>query len=158
APVVHHLRDNPELNVRIILTGQHRELLSGLLELFELAPEADLQVRSERSPISQIAARVLSGLDPLLAESPPDLLLVQGDTTSAFAAAMAATARNVPVGHVEAGLRTHNVRSPFPEELNRRWIATIAQMHFAPTNRARENLLHEGVSAETIWVTGNTGI
>jgi len=158
APVVHRLRESPETKVRVVLSGQHRELLVGLLELFDLRPEIDLSVMMQDQSVSKTAAAVLSRMDDIFREAKPDLLLVQGDTTTAFAASASAFFHKVPVGHVEAGLRTNDRFNPFPEELNRRWISVAADYHFAPTEHSRQNLLHEGHPASSIHLTGNTVI
>lgn len=158
APVVHRLRRSPDVNVRVIMTGQHKELLVGLLDLFELQPETDLAVMEQDQSVAKTAAAVLARMDTLLREQKPDVLLVQGDTTTAFAAAAAAFFHRVPVGHVEAGLRTDDKFSPFPEEINRRWISVVGDFHFVPTQHARENLLREGHQRQDIYVTGNTVI
>lgn len=158
APVVQRLRGQRDVQVDVILTGQHRELIQDFLEFFDLRPAADLKVMTENQSVASTAAAVLKGMEALFERFQPNLVLVQGDTTTAFAAAASAFFRRIKVGHVEAGLRTNNRFSPFPEEANRRWIATAADLHFAPTESARKNLLREGVPEDSIFVTGNTGI
>lgn len=159
APLIHELRKKKYgFNVRICATGQHRDMLSQALEIFELKPDANLNVMRPAQDLSSLTASILSSVHHELVESPTDLVLVHGDTTTAMAGALAAFYQSVPVGHVEAGLRTHNILSPFPEELNRQQISRIATWHFAPTAQAKENLLAEGVIASQIWVTGNTVI
>jgi UDP-N-acetylglucosamine 2-epimerase (non-hydrolysing) len=159
APVVHELRRQPE-RIRTVLcsTSQHRELLTPLLKLFALAPDYDLGLMRERQSLNALTSRLLAGLERVLREVRPDCVLVQGDTTTAMAAGLAAFHRRIRVAHVEAGLRTRDRHSPFPEELNRRLLASIADVHFAPTEPARAALLAESVPADRIHVTGNTGI
>ena len=158
APLVRTLKETPGIRALTAVTAQHREMLDQVLELFEINPEYDLNLMSPRQTLTEITCRALAGLEQILARVRPDLVLVHGDTTTTFAAALAAFYCGVAVGHVEAGLRTFNKRSPFPEELNRRLTCSLADLHFAPTARARENLLREGVPAEAIFVTGNTVI
>lgn len=158
APVVHALRQHEAFEVRLIATGQHREMLDQVLRLFGLRPDADLNIMTTHQTLTEITLRALEGLDRLLRESPVDVVLAQGDTTTTFVAALAAFYHKIPFGHVEAGLRTYDKYQPFPEEMNRRLTAPIAEFHFAPTETARQNLLQEHIPAERIWVTGNTGI
>ncbi|OYT74903.1 MAG: UDP-N-acetylglucosamine 2-epimerase (non-hydrolyzing) [Armatimonadetes bacterium JP3_11] len=158
APVVHALRRHERFEVRLIATGQHREMLDQVLRLFGLRPDADLSIMTTHQTLTEITLRALEGLDRLLRESPVDVVLAQGDTTTTFVAALAAFYHKIPFGHVEAGLRTYDKYQPFPEEMNRRLTAPIAEFHFAPTETARRNLLQEHIPAERIWVTGNTGI
>lgn len=156
APVIRVLRKNPALHVLVCTTGQHREMLEPVLETFQIRPDVDLQVMTPNQSLSELAARVLTGVDALLAEHAPQFLVVQGDTTTAFASALAAFYRKVPVGHVEAGLRTGNLHSPWPEEANRVLLSRLAAAHFAPTAAAAANLTAEGVEPASIHVTGNT--
>lgn len=159
APVILELARFPQqVEQTIIATGQHREMLQQVLDVFGIAPTHNLDVMLERQTLAQITARVLERLDPLLAEIRPDLLLAQGDTSTTFVASLAGFYRQVPVGHVEAGLRTDNRYDPFPEEINRRLTAVVADLHFAPTERAKENLLREGVPAASVHQVGNTVI
>ena len=158
APVIRMLKTNPNLRVRVISTGQHREMLDQVLEIFGILPDHDLGVMTAGQTLPELTERLLSLLDPVIAEEAPDALLVQGDTTTAFAAALAAFYRRIPVGHVEAGLRTNDRYAPFPEEVNRRLVGVLASWHFAPTERARAALLREGNVDEDIVVTGNTVI
>lgn len=158
APLVRTLKETPGIRALTAVTAQHREMLDQVLELFEINPEYDLNLMSPRQTLTEITCRALAGLEQILARVRPDLVLVHGDTTTTFAAALAAFYCGVAVGHVEAGLRSFNKRSPFPEELNRRLTCSLADLHFAPTAQARENLLREGVPAEAIFVTGNTVI
>ncbi len=158
APVIHALERSPHLRPIPIVTAQHREMLDAVLQLFAIQPLHDLDLCRPRQRLARLTARVLEGLEPVLDAERPDLVLVQGDTTTTFAAALAAFYRRTPVGHVEAGLRTHDRYAPFPEELNRRMTGALATLQFAPTAVARDNLVAEGVSAATILVTGNTVI
>jgi UDP-N-acetylglucosamine 2-epimerase (non-hydrolysing) len=158
APVVKALIAEPEFDARVVVTAQHREMLDQVLELFAIRADHDLDVMQEAQSLTQITTRVLERLEDVLASEEPDMVLVHGDTTTTFAAALAAFYRQVAVGHVEAGLRTHEKYFPFPEELNRRLTASLADLHFAPTAAARANLLAEGINSGQIQVTGNTAI
>lgn len=142
--------------VRVCLTGQHGRMADEVLETFGVRADDDLAVLREGQGLASLTARILTGVDAVLAETDPSLLLVHGDTSSAMAAALAAFYRRVPVGHVEAGLRTHDLSSPFPEELNRLTVGTISTLDFAPTRGARDHLLREGKSPDHVFVTGNT--
>ena len=159
APVIRRLAALPD-RVRqcVISTGQHREMLRQVLDVFEIQPDHSLDVMLPGQTLPQITSRVLVRLDPILEHVSPDLLIVQGDTTTTFAAALAAFYRQIPVGHVEAGLRTDNRYDPYPEELNRRLTAQLADLHFAPTARAAANLRGEGIDASSIFQVGNTVI
>ncbi|MDI3280578.1 MAG: UDP-N-acetylglucosamine 2-epimerase (non-hydrolyzing) [Bacillota bacterium] len=157
APVLRALQNRPRFfQPLVVVTAQHREMLDQVLSLFALAPHYDLNIMQERQTLAEITVRSLAGLDGILARERPDLVLVQGDTTTAFVAGLAAFYRRIPVGHVEAGLRTRRKYEPFPEEINRRLLGALADLHFAPTAQARENLLAESVPPEAIHVTGNT--
>jgi UDP-N-acetylglucosamine 2-epimerase (non-hydrolysing) len=156
APVVKALQDAPGMTVEVVLTAQHRELLDQVMNLFGLRANHDLDLMQPRQTLPEFASRSLAALDGWLAESRPDLLLVQGDTTSAFIGALAAFYRGVPSGHIEAGLRTLSAVNPFPEEMNRRLVSKLAAFHFAPTELARTALLAEGIDSSGIFVTGNT--
>jgi UDP-N-acetylglucosamine 2-epimerase (non-hydrolysing) len=159
APVVRALKARaPGVRTRVCVTAQHREMLDEVLALFELPVDYDLDLMTPGQTLTEVAVRVLTGVDRILAEEAFDWVLVQGDTTTTLAAAQAAFHRRVPVGHVEAGLRTGNLREPFPEEWNRRAVDALSDWLFAPTERSRDNLLAEGVPAERVMVTGNTGI
>lgn len=158
APVVRALKATPGVAVRVCVTGQHRSMLDSVLETFAITPDDDLDVMSANQGLSEVFARILVGLDPILASWRPDFLLVQGDTATCTAGALAGYFRQVRVGHVEAGLRTGNMASPFPEEGNRRIAAVVTDRHYAPTERARRALLAEGYRDETIRVVGNTVI
>lgn len=158
APVVGALTDHPGFTVRVCLTGQHRELLAQGLSDFRIASDYDLDVMTENQSVSDVTARVLTGMAGVLATEKPDWVMVQGDTTTAMATALAAFHHNVPVAHVEAGLRTGDPQCPWPEEMNRRLIGQLASLHFASTEGARANLLGEGVPAGSIHMCGNTVI
>lgn len=158
APVIHGLQRDERFDVRVVSTSQHREMIAGLLELFSIRPDHDLQVIQPDQSLTDISTRTLVGLERVLRDGSPDILLIQGDTTSAFAGALAAFYRKIAVGHVEAGLRSFDKLHPFPEEINRRLISAVGDLHFAPTASAERNLLREGIDAEKIFVTGNTVI
>jgi UDP-N-acetylglucosamine 2-epimerase (non-hydrolysing) len=158
APVVLELRRRGALRVVTCLTGQHREMLDQVIEAFSLPVDHDLGIMRERQTLGHITSAVLNGVDPLLEAEKPDLVMVHGDTTTTFAAALAGFYRMIPVAHVEAGLRTDNLYSPYPEEMNRRLADRITEVHYAPTEGARAALLREGAPPEGILVTGNTVI
>ncbi len=159
APVVIELKRHPdEIDLFLVVTGQHREMLEQVLGTFGLTPDHDLQIMSARQTLAQITTRALEGLDRVIQEVRPGLILAQGDTTTTFVASLAAFYNRVPFGHVEAGLRTDNKFDPFPEEINRRLTGVLCDLHFAPTERSRQTLLKEGVRNEDILVTGNTVI
>ncbi len=147
-----------DFRVTLVSTAQHRQMLDQVLNVFQVEPEVDLDIMRPNQSLSDSTARALRGLDKILAELRPDILLVQGDTNTVLAGAMAAYFHRIPVGHVEAGLRTDNPYLPFPEEMNRRLTSQLTRLHFAPTIRARDNLLKEGVPADRVFVTGNTVI
>jgi UDP-N-acetylglucosamine 2-epimerase (non-hydrolysing) len=157
APVIFELKSHPdEFETVLISTAQHRQMLDQVLSVFGIEPDIDLNLMTHNQPLSGIAARVLQEIDSVLASRRVDLLMVQGDTTTAFAAALAAFFRKIPVAHVEAGLRSRDLANPFPEEANRRLASVVTRLHFDPTAHACENLLGEGVPPEDIFVTGNT--
>jgi UDP-N-acetylglucosamine 2-epimerase (non-hydrolysing) len=157
APVVEELKKREdEFDTLVVVTGQHRQMLDQVLRLFHLQPDLDLDLMQPDQDLAEIFSRVLLGMKASLAELKPDLVLVQGDTTTACAAALAAFFHRVPVGHVEAGLRSHNLYNPFPEEVNRHLTAVLTEIHLAPTPLARQNLVAEGIPAGRIAVTGNT--
>jgi UDP-N-acetylglucosamine 2-epimerase (non-hydrolysing) len=158
APVVMRLQRNPAVEHKLCVTAQHRQMLDQVLQLFELKPDFDLNVMRPNQSLGQLSARILEGLDPVLASWEPDLVLVHGDTSTTFLATLASFYRRIPVGHVEAGLRTGNLQSPWPEEANRVLTGQLATFHFSPTTQAADNLLRAGVSEEKVWVTGNTVI
>ncbi|MBI4900037.1 MAG: UDP-N-acetylglucosamine 2-epimerase (non-hydrolyzing) [Actinobacteria bacterium] len=158
APVVKELGRHPALRPIVVVTGQHREMLDQVNRVFGIVPDHDLNIITPGQSLTEITVRSLSGLEPLITAERPDLVVVQGDTTTCFAASMAAFYQQVPVAHVEAGLRTDNRYNPFPEEINRRLTSQVASLHLAPTTIARENLLASGVDRASIVVTGNTVI
>jgi UDP-N-acetylglucosamine 2-epimerase (non-hydrolysing) len=156
APVLKALEAHPDrAESRVCVTAQHRQMLDQVLELFDIVPDHDLDLMTEDQTLAQVTASVFTHLEPVLAAERPDWVLVQGDTTTVMAASLLAFYRRINVGHVEAGLRTRDKYRPFPEEINRRVAGVVADLHFAPTTWARDNLLHEGVVPETIYVTGN---
>lgn len=159
APLVKEFQKHSETFQTIVcVTGQHRQMLDQVLQLFEITPDYDLNIMKQGQDLYDVTARVLTGMRDVLKEAQPDVVLVHGDTTTSTAAALAAFYQQIPVGHVEAGLRTHNIYSPWPEEMNRQITGRIATYHFAPTPLSRQNLLAEGVVDEKITVTGNTVI
>lgn len=159
APLVKEFEKYPETFKTIVcVTGQHREMLDQVLNLFEIRPDYDLNIMKQGQDLYDVTARVLVGMRDVLKEAQPDVVLVHGDTTTSTAAALAAFYQQIPVGHVEAGLRTHNIYSPWPEEMNRLLTGRIATHHFSPTQLSRQNLLTENVAESTIIVTGNTVI
>jgi UDP-N-acetylglucosamine 2-epimerase (non-hydrolysing) len=157
APVIQVFRNSPNFQAKVVLTGQHREMVDQVMQLFALSADHDLAIMQTKQTLTDITCRSLQGLESLLQELQPQLVVVQGDTTTAFAAALAAFYQKIPVGHVEAGLRTDDLFNPYPEEANRRLISQITQLHFAPTTLAVENLNRSGVMG-TIHHTGNTVI
>lgn len=158
APIVAQIEAASDLDVVVAVTGQHREMLDQVNELFGIVPDYDLNIMSHGQSLSGIFARVLDGLDPILVTERPEAVIVQGDTTTSTAAALAAFYRQIPVVHLEAGLRSNDISSPFPEEANRKLTTQIAALHLAPTQVSKANLLAEGVRADDIAVTGNTVI
>ena len=159
APLVKEFQKYPETFKTIVcVTGQHREMLDQVLRIFDIQPDYDLNIMKQGQDLYDVTARVLTGMREVLKETQPDIVLVHGDTTTSTAAALAAFYQQIPVGHVEAGLRTHNIYSPWPEEVNRQITGRIATYHFAPTSLSKDNLLQEGISGEQIIVTGNTVI
>lgn len=158
APVVGALMGNDRVDAQVCVTAQHREMLDQVLQLFNIRPRYDLNIMKSFQGLNHITSEVLLRLAPVLQEFKPNRILVHGDTSTTMAASLAAFYQQIPVGHVEAGLRTGNIYSPWPEEMNRRITSTIADLHFAPTEAARENLLREGIESKCIVVTGNTVI
>jgi len=157
APVIRELARHPkEFQPAVLVTAQHREMLDQVLRVFDIKPDHDLDVMRPGQSLADVTVGVLRGVERVLRRARPDMVMVQGDTTSAFAAALAAFYERIPVGHVEAGLRTNDKYSPYPEEMNRRLVSSLADLHFAPTRAAKENLLGEGVPRGRIHVTGNT--
>jgi UDP-N-acetylglucosamine 2-epimerase (non-hydrolysing) len=158
APVALALAASPDIESIICVSAQHRQMLDQVMRVFDLEADIDLNVMRPGQDLYDVTSRVLLGMRDVLKAQKPDLVLVHGDTTTCFAAGMAAFYQGIPVGHVEAGLRTGNMLAPFPEEANRSLVGRIAEMHFAPTERARQNLVAENIRPENIWVTGNTVI
>lgn len=156
APLVKELEKRNEFDSKVCVTAQHREMLDQVLELFHIKPDYDLDIMKERQSLSGITTSVLSGLDEIFMKEKPDLVLVHGDTTTTFAAALSAYYHKIKIGHVEAGLRTFNKYFPFPEEMNRKLAGAMADIHFAPTQTSKRNLLREGVPENGIFITGNT--
>lgn len=158
APLVKALQVESGIDTKVLVTAQHRDMLDQVLELFAISPDYDLDLMKTKQDLYGITSGVLNGVRDILQEERPDLMLVHGDTTTTMAASLGAFYEKIPAGHVEAGLRTYNKFSPFPEEMNRRLTGSIAELHFAPTVQAQQNLLNEGVAQYKIWVTGNTVI
>lgn len=159
APLVKEFEKHPDMFKTIVcVTGQHREMLDQVLQIFEIKPDYDLNIMKQGQDLYDVTARVLTGMRDVLKEAQPDIVLVHGDTTTSTASALAAFYQQIPVGHVEAGLRTHNIYSPWPEEMNRQITGRIAAYNFAPTPLSKQNLLAEGIKKESITVTGNTVI
>jgi len=158
APLVKALASDKRFHSKVCVTAQHREMLDQVLELFKITPDYDLDLMKNGQTLNEVTARILLELKPVLQEFKPDVVLVHGDTATSFAASLAAYYEQISVGHVEAGLRTNDLYSPWPEEGNRKLTATLAKYHFAPTNSSKQNLLKENYSAENIYVTGNTVI
>lgn len=157
-PVVLHLKTNADFDIRVCVTAQHRGLLDQVLQVFHVVPDHDLDLMLPGQTLFQSTSRILTGLEPIMDEERPDLVLVQGDTTTTLAGALAAFYQRIPVGHIEAGLRTGDLYQPFPEEANRLLTSRLAVLHFAATGWAADNLIREGIPRQTIAVTGNTGI
>lgn len=158
APLVKELRSREEIDSIVCVTAQHRQMLDQVLNAFEIVPDYDLDIMQQGQTLSDITVRVLKGLEQVIQDEKPDIVLVHGDTSTTFAGALAAFYQQVAIGHVEAGLRTYNKYSPFPEEANRQFVGIISDMNFSPTEQSKQNLLNEGKLEETIIVTGNTAI
>ncbi len=158
APVVKALARDTRIDSAVCITAQHREMLDSVLDLFKITPAYDLDIMKKGQDLTGITCAVLEGMRNVITDFKPDRILVHGDTTTTLATALAGYYQKVPVGHVEAGLRTHNIYSPWPEEINRKLAGAIADLHFAPTEWARDNLLREGVSGNTVYISGNTVI
>lgn len=158
APLVKELEKRKEIESVICVTGQHRQMLDQVLGAFDITPDYDLNIMKDGQTLTDITVNVLEGMNRVIEEVKPDIVLVHGDTSTAFAAALSAFYQRVPVGHVEAGLRTYNKYSPYPEEINRQFIGTVADMNFSPTEKSKNNLIGEGKNPETVYVTGNTAI
>ncbi|WP_350454598.1 non-hydrolyzing UDP-N-acetylglucosamine 2-epimerase [Slackia heliotrinireducens] len=158
-PLVNELKSRPqEFETRVCVTGQHREMLDQVLRVFDVVPDYDLNIMKQGQTLFDITCAVLQSFKNVLEEERPDIVLVHGDTTTSFAAALACFYLHIPVGHVEAGLRTHNLQSPWPEEFNRQAVDAVCEYHFAPTETSAQNLLNEGKPANRVFITGNTGI
>lgn len=158
APLVLALKKDPELEPIVVVTAQHREMLDQVLKIFDIEPDFDLNIMKQGQTLSEVTGRVIEGLDSVIKEAKPDMILVHGDTTTTFAGSLAAFYNQIDIGHVEAGLRTHNKYSPFPEEMNRQMTGVLADLHFSPTENSKQNLLVENKNEESISVTGNTAI
>lgn len=157
-PLVNELKSRKNIETTVCVTGQHRQMLDQVLEVFGVKPDYDLSIMKDKQTLFDITDGILNGMGEVLDRVEPDVVLVHGDTSTAFAAALAAFYKQIPVGHVEAGLRTHDIYSPYPEEFNRQAISIIAKYNFSPTEAARANLISEGKRADTVYVTGNTAI
>ena len=158
APVILALKANPQFVCRVCITAQHREMLDQVLEVFGIIPDTDLNLMQPNQTLAGLTARIIESLDRYFATEKPDMVMVQGDTTTVFCTALSAFYHHIPIAHVEAGLRTYNLNSPWPEEANRVLTSHLADLHFAPTATARNNLLKEGINADKIFITGNTVI
>jgi len=158
APVVKAFQNDNRFETKVCVTAQHRDMLDQVLELFAITPDYDLDIMKQNQGLTGISCSILKGLEPVLQEFSPDRILVHGDTSTTFAASLAAYYQKIAIGHVEAGLRTHNIYSPWPEEANRKLTGVLTDLHFSPTNIARDNLLQENVPEKNIIVTGNTVI
>ncbi|WP_271401088.1 non-hydrolyzing UDP-N-acetylglucosamine 2-epimerase [Salinicoccus roseus] len=158
APLVLALKNDPELEPIVVVTAQHREMLDQVLDIFGITPDYDLDIMKQGQTLSEVTGRVIAGLESIIKEAGPDMVLVHGDTTTTFAGSLAAFYNEVDIGHVEAGLRTNNKYSPFPEEMNRQMTGVLADLHFAPTENSKENLLRENKKEGGISITGNTAI
>jgi UDP-N-acetylglucosamine 2-epimerase (non-hydrolysing) len=158
APLVKELKSRKDIDIKVCVTAQHRQMLDQVLDLFDIIPDYDLNIMKDKQTLTSITTRALEGLEKIFEEEKPDMVLVHGDTTTTFAGALAAFYKQIPVGHVEAGLRTFDKYFPFPEEMNRKLTGAMADIHFAPTQGSKNNLLNEGVSEDNIYITGNTVI
>ena len=157
-PLVNELKKRPGIRTVVCVSGQHREMLDAVLRAFNVVPDYDLAIMKDRQTLFDITVNILERIRAVLEEVKPDVVLVHGDTSTTFVTALACFYMQIPVGHVEAGLRTYNKYSPYPEEINRQFIGSVADMNFAPTEKSRQNLINEGKKPETIYVTGNTAI
>lgn len=158
APLVKELEKREEIESIVCVTGQHRQMLDQVLDAFNIKPDYDLDIMKDGQTLTDITIRVLEGMNGVIEKVKPDIVLVHGDTSTAFATAMSAFYNRVPIGHVEAGLRTYNKYSPYPEEINRQYIGCVADMNFSPTEKSKNNLIKEGKNPDSIYVTGNTAI
>ena len=157
-PLVNELKTRENLETVVCVTGQHRQMLDQVLETFQVVPDYDLSIMKDKQTLFDITTNILNGIGAVLDEAKPDVVLVHGDTSTTFVTALACFYKQIPVGHVEAGLRTYDIYSPYPEEFNRQAVSIISNYNFAPTERAKQNLLKEGRDESRIWVTGNTVI
>lgn len=157
-PLVQELDKQSDIETVVCVTGQHREMLDQVLPIFHISPKYDLEIMKHKQDLFDVTINILDRLKPILLEEQPDIVLVHGDTTTTYAAGLASFYLGIPVGHIEAGLRTHNIHSPFPEEFNRCSVSLFSEINFAPTNQARDNLLAEGKNPDSVYVTGNTAI
>ena len=157
-PLVKELKTRKNIEVKVCVTGQHKEMLQQVLECFEVVPDYNLEIMKDKQTLFDITTNIISKIKPVLEKEKPDIILVHGDTTTTFVTSLCAFYMQIPVGHVEAGLRTYNLYSPYPEEFNRQATGIIAKYHFAPTEKAKQNLLNEGKDENSIYVTGNTAI
>lgn len=157
-PLVNELKRRSNIEIVVCVTGQHREMLDQVLEIFDVVPDYDLSIMKKDQTLFDITTNILNRIGDVLKEVEPDIVLVHGDTTTTFVTSLACFYLQIPVGHVEAGLRTYNLRSPFPEEFNRQAVSIVSKYNFAPTEKAKENLVREGKDNDSIWVTGNTVI
>ena len=157
-PLVNELKSRPELETKVCVTGQHRQMLDVVLDVFGVKPDYDLSIMKDKQTLFDVTTNILERIKTVLEEEKPDVVLVHGDTSTTFVTALACFYLQIPVGHVEAGLRTYNIYSPYPEEFNRQAVGIISRFHFAPTELSEQNLLKEGKDPATIYVTGNTAI
>lgn len=157
-PLVNELKTRKNIRTIVCVTGQHRQMLDQVLEVFHVIPDYDLSIMKQKQTLFEVTINILEGVKSVLEEVRPDIVLVHGDTSTTFVTALACFYLQIPVGHVEAGLRTHNIYSPYPEEFNRQAVGIISQLNFAPTEMAKKNLLNEGKNEKNIFVTGNTAI
>ena len=157
-PLISELKSRNSLKTTVCVTGQHRQMLEQVLQVFHVVPDYDLSIMKERQTLYDVTTEILNKIKAVLEQIRPDIVLVHGDTSTTFATALACFYSQIPVGHVEAGLRTYNIYSPYPEEFNRQAVGLLATYHFAPTETAKQNLLREGKSENSIYVTGNTAI
>lgn len=157
-PLVNELKTRENIKTVVCVTGQHRQMLDQVLDAFQVTPDYDLSIMKDKQTLFDITTNILNGIGAVLDEVKPDVVLVHGDTSTTFVTALACFYKQIPVGHVEAGLRTYNIYSPYPEEFNRQAVSIISKYNFAPTEKSKTNLLREGKDEETIWVTGNTAI
>jgi len=157
-PLVNELKSRENIKALVCVTGQHRQMLDQVLKAFGVVPDFDLSIMKDKQTLFDVTVKILEGMRPVLEEARPDVVLVHGDTSTTFATALACFYLQIPVGHVEAGLRTYNIYSPYPEEFNRQAVGIVSRYNFAPTELSKQNLIREGKKAETIFVTGNTAI